>query len=62
MKYIKTYENTNFKDTIDFTIWCLTQKKYAFDKDKNKWLDLKSYEYIEWEDLLTEYNAKKYNV
>ena len=40
----------------------MTQKKYAYNPDTDKWLDLKSYKYIAWDVLLTEYTAKKYNL
>jgi hypothetical protein len=63
MKYIKTYENDDFKDTIDFTTWCLTQKKYSFNKDNNMWLDLTNFtDYLTWEDIITVYSANKYNL
>lgn len=62
MKHIKLFENELSSDTIDFTIWCLSQKKYAYNKQTNKWLDLKSYEYITWEDVYVEYTANKYNL
>lgn len=41
MKHIKLFESELSSTTIDFTIWCLSQKKYAYNKETNMWLDLK---------------------
>lgn len=71
MRYLKTFENTQLipEEYSEFIKWLIIKsstdekRKFAYDKRKDKWLNLSDYEtYYTLDELFLIYKNEKYNI